>query len=852
MSLLMFPPFPSLMTASRPAPRRSFISPAAYGEKDRPALRRRHGRALQLSRFFALALTILGLALVLGITGPFPALRGFILERTKTDSVACFVLLGTALLLGPLGPARRKKRIVAALCRYAVLALALGQLLFYLFAPQADNVPQDLAWLFPSGFMAPHIAVALVFNTVAIGLLGRGPRRTNTSQVLALVGLFVAFFGVIGHLFHAEIFIPALQGTNLRPFTLAGLLVLSGSAVLARPNRGPVARILADDPAGIVARRLFVPALLAPMVIGWIACTGWRADYYDAGFACSMLVIGSTGVLCVMTICCMIALHRSEHERRRLAEIQLQSESRMRGSREALRMKSDFVANVSHELRTPMNGVLGMTSLLLNSDLLPEQREQAETIRQSGEALLTLVNEILDFSKVEAGKVEFEQKPFSILACLDEVIALLSTAARRSRVNLLGYVAPETPGTLIGDMPRLRQVLINLVGNALKFTDEGEVLVRVSSAPRRDGRHELHVEVEDSGIGISPGALDMLFQPFQQGDNSATRRHGGTGLGLAICKRIVEGMGGTIIVTSRVGIGSSFRFTLPLAAARVEIVPQADPLPDQARLLLVAPPGRYASLLAKQLETWGADVLLTSDPMGQARLSAGTVAILDRQADAIQLAARLQLEPVWSNCPRLLLDFDEPLGDTEASLFAGHLLKPLKRSHLAAALRELAGVGIEAPARQGSTQPLMAIAHPLRILLAEDNFINQKVASALLGRFGYRCDVAADGAEAVDAVLRQPYDLVLLDIQMPQMDGVQACAMMRRKLRGRCPRLVALTANAFPGAREQYLEQGFDDYLSKPLLPEVLQRVLNTTVALDPPRSPSTRLLVPSSRSEAK
>jgi signal transduction histidine kinase/CheY-like chemotaxis protein len=828
------------------------LLPAQTGGKDGPALRRRHGRALQLSRLLALALTLLGFALFLGILGPIEGLRDFIARNTKTDSAACFILTGVALLLGPLGSARRSKRVAAALCRFAVLGLAVGRLLAYLFARQEDFVPSVLTYLFPSGFMAPHIAVALVCNTVAIGLLGRGPRRTSASQTLALVGLSVAFFGMIGHLFHAEIFVSGLQGANLRPFTLIGLLLLSGSTVLARPNRGVIARLLADDPAGIVARRLFVPALLAPVAIGWIACTGWRAEYYDAGFACSMIVIGSMGVLCVMTVCCMIALHRSERERQRLAEIHLQSESRMRGSREASRMKSDFVANVSHELRTPMNGVLGMTSLLLGSELLPEQREQAETIRQSGEALLTLVNEILDFSKVEAGKIDFDLKPFSIQSCLDDVIALLSTGARRGRVNLIGYVAPGTPSTLIGDMPRLRQVLINLIGNALKFTDEGDVLVQVSSAPRRDGRHELHIEVTDSGIGISPGAMDVLFQPFQQGDNSATRRHGGTGLGLAICKRLVELMGGGIGVTSKVGQGSSFRFAVPLAVAATEIVPAADPLPEHARLVLVAPAGRYAGLLQKQVEAWGAEVLLIPNPLAQVQLPPCTAMILDRQADAIGLAAGLHLEPLWSNCPRILLDFDEPLTDPEAALFTKHLLKPLKRSHLAAALREIAGTQAEVRVQQAATQPLMAITHPLRVLLAEDNFINQKVAAALLARFGYRCDVAANGVEAVDAVLRQPYDLVLLDIQMPEMDGLEACAMMRRKLRGRCPRLVALTANAFAGAREQYLEQGFDDYISKPLLPEILQRVLNATVSIDPPRSPSTRLLVPSGRREAK
>ena len=815
-------------------------------DKDGLRLRRRHARVLQFSRILALALLLLGLTLLLGILSPFEAIRSFVFENTKTDSAVCFFLCGIALLLGPLGSARRKKRVVAALCRYTVMVIALTELVLHLFYNRdQEPIPSSLAALFPTGYMPPRTAAALLFNAVAIGLLGRGPRRTSASQILALVGLSMAFFGVIVYLLHAEIFISVYQDTRLRPLTILGLLLLSMSALLARPNRALVSKFLADNPAGIVARRLFAPAILAPAAIGWIAYNGWRSNYYDAGFACSLLVIGSMGVICLMTICCMVELARSEQERLRLAEIQLQSESRARGAKEAFRLKADFVANVSHELRTPMNGVLGMANLLLGTDLTPEQREQAETIRQSGDALLTLVNEILDFSKVEAGKVEFESKPFSIAACVEEVIALLSTAARRGRINFLGHVAREGPSALVGDMPRLRQVLINLVSNALKFTDEGEVIVRVFTQPRPDGRHDLHAEVTDTGIGISAAAIGVLFQPFEQGDNSATRRYGGTGLGLAICKRLTELMGGSIGVTSEPGRGSTFHFSVPLAASNETIVPPADPLPENSRLVLVSPPGLYTHELCETLQDWGAEVTLMDDPLAAGQAPPCSALLLDRQADAVALAARMQLDPVWNNVPRVLLDFDEPLPEEEASLFSKHLLKPLKRSHLAAALRELSGFADDQRRQRVATQPLMALAHPLRLLLAEDNFINQKVAVALLRRLGYRIDVAGNGVEAVECVLRQPYDLVLLDIQMPEMDGVEACATMRRKLRGRCPRLVALTANAFPGAREQYLAQGFDDYISKPLLPETLLRVLNETPLLEPSRALSTRLLVP-------
>jgi signal transduction histidine kinase/CheY-like chemotaxis protein len=809
-------------------------------------------RLFKLSVLMALLVTLLGVAVLLGWISHLAPVAAALTDQMKADTAICFVLSGLALILGPLAPPQSQHRQIAAILRFIVLLFVISQLAGNLLdGPISNGLYAILAPIFSYGRMAPNAAAALLFEVTAITLLSRGPRQAVASQLLALGGLSVGFFGVIGYLLHAQIFISIFEATHLGPLTVIGLLLLGFSILMARPRRGMVAVFVRNNPAGIVARRLFAPAILAPVAIGWAAYNGWRADFYDAGFACTLIVIGSIGVICAVTIRSVVELNRGEQERQRLTNAHVLSDARERGAREASRMKSDFVANVSHELRTPMNGVLGMTSLLLSSELTPEQREQAETIRQSGDALLTLVNEILDFSKIEAGKVEFEEKPFSIQACLDEVIALLSTAARRGRINLIGHVATGTPSTLVGDMSRLRQVLINLVGNAVKFTDTGEVVVDISAALRADHRYDLHCEVIDTGIGISPAALQVLFQPFQQGDTSATRRHGGTGLGLAICKRLIELMGGSVHVHSELGEGSTFGFTLPLDSSPDEIIPQADPLPQPCSLVLIVEPSRHTTLLRQQLEQWGAEVKVMNDPLSRTKLPTCTAVLMDRQADAINLASRMQLEPVWNGLPRILLDFDEPLTDEESSLFAKHLLKPLKRSHLAAALRDLTGATAELKVKRVTTQPLMAITHPLRVLLAEDNFINQKVAVALLSRLGYRCDVAGNGIEAVDCVLRQPYDLVLLDIQMPEMDGVEACQAIQRKLKGRRPRLVALTANAFPGAREQYVAQGFDDYMSKPLLPETLLRVLTETPAARILRAPSTRLLVPSGRREA-
>jgi CheY-like chemotaxis protein len=470
-----------------------------------------------------------------------------------------------------------------------------------------------------------------------------------------------------------------------------------------------------------------------------------------------------------------------------------------------------------------------MTSLLLDSPLSPEQREHVETIRQSGDALLTLVNEILDFSKMEAGKVTLERKPFTLSHCVDEVMNLLSVTAQRNRINLISFIDPSVPLSFLGDATRLRQVLLNLLGNALKFTDEGEVCLAVNAVGVTANVHQIEFQISDTGVGISPSALHLLFRPFQQADASATRRYGGTGLGLTISKRLVELMGGEITVSSILSTGSIFRFTLPLLVGAPETDTGRGSLPSTSRILLIARGRKYPGLLKRQIETWGAEVVLTDDPMAimQMPKSSFAAVVMDSDNTTLALAAQMQFDPDWNAVPRVLLDYGGPLSDTQSALFAKRLAKPVKPAHLQAALAELTG-GQAVPSRITGPIGLTPLAEklPLRILLAEDNRINQKVGLALLSRLGYRADVAANGIEALNSVLRQPYDLVLLDIQMPEMDGVEAAHEMRKKLGNKCPRLAALTANAFPGAREEYLAQGFDDYLSKPLLPDALRQLI--------------------------
>jgi signal transduction histidine kinase/ActR/RegA family two-component response regulator len=753
----------------------------------------------------------------------------------KVNAALGCLLCGVTLLVGFLSYPRRWHGYViwlaagtVALIAFLTLAeyvsgrsLGIDQLFFldYPLSPETSN----------PGRMAPNSASALLSFSVALILLSRGRRWAIPAQLLALGGLAITLLATLGYIFHAQIFETVFSRTRMSVPSVLCFWLIGLALLCARPRRGVVAMVTADNPGGVVARRLILPAMGTPIIFGFIAVHGLTLGLYDVGFCCLLVVFSSIVAGCFVTLRSVAELNRIEWERRRLGEAQVHAAIREEGVMEASRLKSEFVANVSHELRTPMNGVLGMTNLLLGSSLSAEQREQVETIRQSGDALLTLVNEILDFSKIEAGKVDLEEKPVHLASCVDEVISLLAPMALRNRINLIALTDPSLPTTFMGDAARLRQILINLVGNAIKFTSEGEVILEVTGASFAENFYSVDFLVSDTGIGISPDALPLLFQPFQQVDSSARRRHGGTGLGLTISKRLAELMGGEIHVSSMLNVGSVFRFNVPLRS--VHGLPGDEQLPPFTRVALIARGGKYPSMLKRQLAAWGADVLDAPNPVALLHPEGTRFAavLMDRDEETLAIVHRMYHDPLWQAVPKILLDFGEPLEDGWLPFFAKRLAKPFKRHHLHAFLLELTGTQL-AHSRSRLTSPLqqapLADQIPLRILLAEDNHINQKVASALLGRFGYRVDVVADGREALESVVRQPYDLVFLDIQMPEMDGAEAAQAMRRKLKDRCPKLVALTANAFPGDREKYLSQGFDDYLSKPLVAEVLREVI--------------------------